>query len=136
MCDLDEFKKVNDEYGHLEGNEVLRSVAHALRDACREYDYVARMGGDEFVMVLPGLDRSKVDEKVEQLRLRVNKIRTQPCLSLSVGQAFYPKDGDNVELLLAAADVKMYKNKQAREYSAPQSTSAANPSLDKALVSS
>ena len=136
VCDLDEFKKVNDEYGHLEGNEVLRSVAHALRDACREYDYVARMGGDEFVMVLPGLDRSKVDEKVEQLRLRVNKIRTQPCLSLSVGQAFYPKDGDNVELLLAAADVKMYKNKQAREYSAPQSTSPANPSLDQALVSS
>ena len=59
VCDLDEFKKVNDQYGHLEGNEVLRSVAHALRDACREYDYVARMGGDEFVMVLPGLDPTK-----------------------------------------------------------------------------
>ncbi len=115
LCDLDEFKKVNDQYGHLEGNEVLRSVAHALRDACREYDYVARMGGDEFVMVLPGLDPTKVDEKVEQLRLRVSKIRNEPFLTLSVGQAFYPQDGDNVERLLAAADVKMYKDKQARQ---------------------
>ena len=114
VCDLDEFKKVNDQYGHLEGNEVLRSVAHALRDACREYDYVARMGGDEFVMVLPGLRPTKVDEKVEQLRLRVSKIRNEPFLTLSVGQAFYPQDGDNAERLLAAADVKMYKDKQAR----------------------
>ena len=127
VCDLDEFKKVNDQYGHLEGNEVLRSVAHALRDACREYDCVARMGGDEFVMVLPGLDPTKVDEKVGQLRLRVNKIRTEPSLSLSVGQAFYPQDGDNVERLLAAADVKMYKDKQAREDSPRQTASFPTP---------
>ncbi len=117
VCDLDEFKKVNDQYGHLEGNEVLRSVAHALRDVCREYDYVARMGGDEFVMVLPGLNLTKVGDKVEQLRRRVSKIRNEPFLALSVGQAFYPQDGDNVERLLAAADVKMYKDKQGRDVS-------------------
>ena len=94
------------------------------------------MGGDEFVMVLPGLDPTEVDEKVGQLRLRVNKIPIEPSLSLSVGQAFYPQDGDNVELLLAAADVKMYKDKQARDYSAQQSASPSNPSRDQALVSS
>ena len=115
VCDLDEFKKVNDQYGHLEGNEVLRSVAHALRDVCREYDYVARMGGDEFVMVLPGLNLTKVGEKVEQLRRRVKQIRTDPLLTLSVGQALYPQDGDKVEGLLATADVKMYQDKQARQ---------------------
>ena len=93
------------------------------------------MGGDEFVMVLPGLDATKVDEKVGQLRLRVNKIHAEPSLSLSVGQALYPQDGDNVELLLAAPDVKMYKNKQAREYPTPQSASPSNSSLDQALVS-
>ena len=57
----------------------------------------------------------RVDEKVEQLRLRVSKIRDEPFLTLSVGQASYPQDGDNVERLLAAADVKMYKDKQARQ---------------------
>ena len=66
----------------------------------------------------------------------MNQIRSEPALSLSVGQAFYPKDGDNAELLLAAADVKMYKNKQAREYAAPPSASSPNPSPDEALVSS
>ena len=113
IYDLDEFKKVNDQYGHLEGNEVLRSVAHALRDVCREYDYVARMGGDEFVMVLPGLNLTKVGEKVEQLRRRVKQIRTDPLLTRSVGQTLYPQDGDKVKGLLATADVKMYQDKQA-----------------------
>ena len=57
VCDLDGFKQVNDRFGHLEGNKVLRLVADALRSRCREYDYVARMGGDEFVLLLPGSDR-------------------------------------------------------------------------------
>ncbi len=55
VCDLDGFKQVNDRFGHLKGNEVLQDVANGLREACRGSDYLARMGGDEFVLVLPGL---------------------------------------------------------------------------------
>ena len=54
VLDLDGFKQVNDRFGHLEGNKVLQRVAAGLKSACREYDYVARMGGDEFVVLLPG----------------------------------------------------------------------------------
>src|SRR5258708_17776696 len=55
VCDLDGFKAVNDRFGHLEGNRVLRVVSKGLQSVCRDYDYVARMGGDEFVIILPGL---------------------------------------------------------------------------------
>ena len=67
VCDLDGFKQINDRFGHLEGNRVLRAVARALRLQCREYDTVARLGGDEFVLVLPGQKPESVSAKVEQL---------------------------------------------------------------------
>ena len=68
VCDLDGFKQVNDRFGHLEGNRLLREVATQLKDVCREYDYVARMGGDEFV-VLAGPLRSDADAQGVAMKL-------------------------------------------------------------------
>ena len=68
VCDLDGFKQINDRFGHLEGNKVLRLVSEALRSRCREYDYVARMGGDEFVLLLPGSDRRSIQGRIAEIR--------------------------------------------------------------------
>jgi diguanylate cyclase (GGDEF)-like protein/putative nucleotidyltransferase with HDIG domain len=114
--DMDGFKQINDRFGHLEGNRVLRLFAQALKDSCREYDYVARMGGDEFVVVAPGLPADVATKKAEQLRELAKQAGVEVCaediLSLSVGQAVYPTDGQDAEELLAEADRRMYMEKQ------------------------
>ena len=116
VCDLDGFKQINDRFGHLEGNRVLRAVARALRLQCREYDTVARLGGDEFVLVLPGQEPDSVSSKVEQLTNAVVEAGYETvraaCLGISVGVAYYPVDGEDAEALLAVADQRMYREKQ------------------------
>ena len=121
VCDLDGFKQINDLYGHLEGNRVLRYVAQALRENCREYDYVARMGGDEFVVLLPGTDRAVMQARIQQLcRIAGNagKLVGADFLSMSIGQAYYPDDGHDAEQLLSEADRRMYKSKQSSKVKA------------------
>ncbi len=116
VCDMDGFKQINDRFGHLEGNRVLRLFAQALKQSCREYDYVARMGGDEFVVVAPGLASEDGVKKAEQIRELARQVGQEICqediLSMSVGRAEYPKDGSDAEALLAEADRRMYAEKQ------------------------
>jgi len=123
VCDLDGFKQVNDSFGHLTGNKVLSSVADGLKANCREYDYVARMGGDEFVLLLPHITPESVDDRISQMRRIAAEageiIPGKRFLSMSVGEAFYPLDGNNAEELLATADRRMYKNKQQQRLHRP-----------------
>ncbi|MGJ5819152.1 bifunctional diguanylate cyclase/phosphohydrolase [Paludibaculum fermentans] len=123
VCDIDGFKQVNDRFGHLSGNEVLSEVASRFRALCRESDYVARMGGDEFVVIVPGLSPEAAIRKIESLTLATEAAGQQFCgkkvISLSVGTAFYPADGRTAEELLAEADRRMYRAKQARKRTLP-----------------
>ncbi len=116
VCDMDGFKQINDRFGHLEGNRVLKVFAQRLKESCREYDYVARMGGDEFVVVAPGLTTDAARSKMLALRDMAKKAGFEICrediLSLSVGQAVYPENGRDAEELLAEADRRMYMEKQ------------------------
>src|SRR6202050_5515448 len=116
VCDMNGFKKINERFGHLEGNRVLRLFAEALKDSCREYDYVARMGGDEFVVIAPGLAADAAAKKVEQIRPLARQAGLDVCgeeiLSLSVGMAVSPEDGNDAEQLLTEADRRMYLEKQ------------------------
>ncbi|MBM3735171.1 MAG: diguanylate cyclase [Acidobacteria bacterium] len=119
VTDLDGFKDVNDRFGHQEGDLVLKAVALALRQSCREYDYVARMGGDEFVILLPGLGVEDVNAKIGQLSIAVADAAKaavpEARVGLSAGQARYPEDGDSAQDLLDEADQRMYEVKQMRK---------------------
>ena len=118
VCDLDGFKSVNDRFGHLMGNKVLRIIANGLREHCGEQDYLARMGGDEFVMLIRGNDVDSLEGKINAMRAVVRsagETTPEPCpLSMSVGVAVYPEDGADAEDLLAEADRRMYKSKRLR----------------------
>ncbi len=114
--DLDNFRQINQRHGQLEGNRILRAVANGLKSVCREYDAVARMGGDEFVVVLSGPRPGEMNAKLEQLR----GVISQACrevlvgepLTVSIGAAHYPEDGADAEELLSAADKRMYTEKR------------------------
>ncbi len=116
VCDIDGFKQINDSFGHLEGDKLLREFTSRLKDVCRGYDYVARMGGDEFVITAPGLTAEAAREKAELLNRAAIASGRHVCgrdsITLSVGMSFCPQDGTDVERLLAEADRRMYSMKQ------------------------
>ena len=131
VTDLNGFKQVNDRYGHLEGNRLLRMFADRLKNLCREYDYVARMGGDEFVLVMPGLSADAALSKTRQLIELATAVGKEICgeelLSLSVGQTSYPEDGLDAEQLLAEADRRMYVLKQQHHEQVGRARAAGAP---------
>jgi diguanylate cyclase (GGDEF)-like protein len=117
MLDLDDFKPVNDRYGHAVGDRVLVIVAARLREALRESDYVARLGGDEFVLVLEGLEHERdldvlLKHVCNALRAPLGVDGLQFELSASIGVAQYPGENhDTGDLLLRRADQAMYAAK-------------------------
>ncbi|MGA2595598.1 MAG: HD domain-containing phosphohydrolase [Bryobacteraceae bacterium] len=131
VCDLDGFKQINDRFGHLEGNRLLQMVASAFKEHCREYDYVARMGGDEFVLVIPGLSGEKLQERVAQLenavRVAGKGVCGDPIVSLSVGAAVYPDDSMDAEGLLCEADHRMYGAKSGHKKITPITSQRVQP---------
>ena len=115
--DLDGFKPVNDEFGHGAGDEVLVRFAETLRSETRGYSTLARIGGDEFVMVIPGADEGEALRAARRLHdvlagRPVTVAGRELHISTSIGVALYPRDGRSVENLLACADAAMYTAKK------------------------
>jgi diguanylate cyclase (GGDEF) domain len=118
VCVVDGLGKVSERLGHVEANRILRSIVISMRAACRDYDYLARMGGNEFVLVLPGLKLDAVRSKAAKLMQFASNTGGE-ALSLVVGEAYFPDDAENAEQLLAAADRRMFEVKLQRSVAAP-----------------
>ncbi len=114
VLDMDRFKQINDEYGHLMGDRVLEGVARALFDVFRHRDPVGRIGGDEFVAFVAGVDDEEVAnakrEALELLIAETSRVLGVP-IALSIGVARYPQDGATYQELFDAADRAMYEAK-------------------------
>lgn len=116
FIDLDNFKQINDDYGHDVGDHVLMVVAERLKGEVRNYDTVARIGGDEFCVLLPNVESLDI---LKNLAERIRESLTKPCcvagwsltMTASIGIACYPHDGDSLGEIMKAADVAMYEAK-------------------------
>lgn len=135
MIDLDGFKAINDKHGHQIGDLILRQVATAIRENIRHSDFCARYAGDEFVVVLSRCRRDEADARAFQVQSAIDAMITEarPGLQLraaiSIGVAVSPEDGESYEELLAAADRRMYEDKQRRRRSAEGAPSLSTPSI-------
>src|SRR5215216_6389411 len=114
VLDLDHFKMVNDAYGHAEGDKVLVAVAERLRSVVREDDHVARLGGEEFALILPGVDGALAAEAAERARAAIADVRVGGrALSCSAGVSAYPDDAGEAARLLELADGALYWAKRS-----------------------
>jgi len=121
VIDVDRFKLINDRFGHPAGDRALQFIARAIRGSVRVYDFCARQGGDEFIVVLQECDAAQALERAVELQRAVSGIPFEPepgvavTLSISVGHAMYPSEGDSLEALVREADHRMYQDKTARK---------------------
>ena len=117
MLDLDEFKIVNDNYGHKAGDKMLREMARIIQGQLREYDFLARYAGDEFVAIVLEVEGSQVDELCLRIEEAVSKFDLpvgrdlQARVGISIGSAKFGTDGETLDQLLIAADHEMYRAK-------------------------
>ena len=114
MADVDEFKKYNDEFGHLAGDQVLVQVASVLRESTRDVDCVARYGGEEFLLVLPETPAEGAGQVSERIRDHLAETKfAVGQITVSIGIAEFPAHGDSPEAVIASADAAMYQAKRA-----------------------
>ena len=114
LLDLDQFKNINDKYGHLVGDRALCRLTGVLQSCCRSIDTAARLGGDEFALVLPETGAADAALVGERIRALLTNDEEEPALSVSVGVAAYPTDAETIGTLLYAADGAVYAMKGKR----------------------
>lgn len=115
VLDLDRFKKYNDTFGHLAGNDALRRVAQTIRETVRTVDFAARYGGEEFAVIVPQVDAAALTVIAERVRTNIEALPAPPdgsSVTVSIGAAIYPDDARDREALFQAADARLYQAKE------------------------
>jgi diguanylate cyclase (GGDEF)-like protein len=132
VCDIDRFRAVNDRHGQLAGDRLLHRIASQLRQACRASDYLARVAGDEFVVVMPDLSPSSAEQRMRDfdriVRQAGRDLFGEQLIALSCGCVHYPADGATAEQLLAEADRRM--SQQKHQNAAPALASGSSSFLE------
>lgn len=119
FCDLDNFKEINDTYGHKAGDEVLKTVADILRQSVRTSDVVGRYGGDEFLLILPQTLLKMAQELAERIRITVQETKFEmpgnksAGITMSIGVAFYDGTETDVDALISRIDTALYVSKRS-----------------------
>lgn len=121
IIDIDKFKTVNDNFGHIAGDTVLQQVALRIKNCLREEDTVGRLSGDEFMLILAGIDQpddvAAVIEKIHAAcKENIPVSGSAAHISVSIGAAIYPRDGYDQRSLLEHADAAMYHNKNSTRF--------------------
>jgi diguanylate cyclase (GGDEF)-like protein len=133
MLDLDGFKAVNDSFGHKVGDEVLRQVSQVIQGQLRDYDFLARYGGDEFVALVPETEPGDVDDLCQRIERAVSDFalriddENSARVGVSLGASGYPRNGETFDQMIVAADKAMYERKVARKRRKAAETSPLVP---------
>ena len=132
MLDLDGFKAVNDGFGHKVGDEMLKAVGKVISEQLRDYDFLARYGGDEFVALRPETTPADVADLCTRIEIAVSEFALpvsegrSASVGVSLGSSGYPKNGETFDQMIVAADRAMYDRKQVRKRIAPDRRSTGN----------
>ncbi len=117
MVDIDQFKNINDTYGHQVGDQILQAFGCSLLEQIRAEDYAARYGGDEILLVFPGMKQVDAIHKANEIRMNFENLKFKDkeksgMTTITIGVATFPQDGDSVEVITKAADQALYIAKQ------------------------
>ncbi|GAB6076207.1 GGDEF domain-containing protein [Desulfurobacterium crinifex] len=113
FIDLDNFKQVNDNFGHRKGDEILKEFASFLKESFRDYDIIGRLGGDEFIIVLTNIDSNTLKRRLLSFKEEVREKFKKFDISTSIGVSCSPYDGDDFDRLVTIADSRMYEAKKS-----------------------